>query len=220
MYNNSIEKRKSMQNEINLKLAVEFGFKQAEKGNNLECAMIEFQKLLTPVPALIQDSTEVKRCPHCNASMKMHWHALSKGLANTLVKFRKRVIELKRNKVHIKDEIAFTKSEFTNFQKLRYHGLVAKYIDPETKQHVAGYWLLTRRGNQFCKGLLAVPARVQTFRNKISDKAQELVKVSDVLSGADTPYWEEKDDFGYDFADVNDMESITFDMGGQGKLFN
>lgn len=160
------------------------------------------------------------KCPNCGASMKMHWHRLSKGLVTSLIKFRKQVIALQRNKVQIQKEGGFTKIEYNNFQKLRYHGLVAKYVNPENKQHEAGYWLLTKRGNQFCKNMLQVPVKVQTFRNKISDKASELVYLSDVLKGVDVPVWDKIDDFGYDFADITEMEEVKFDANGQGTMFN
>lgn len=158
------------------------------------------------------------KCPHCNANMIIHGHRISKGLSNALIKFRIQVLERNTNMIHLKNEVPLTKSEFTNFQKLRYHGLVAKYIDPVTKQHIAGYWLLTKRGNQFCKDQLSIPSIVYTFRNKIVDKHKVFVKLSEVLKGNDMPYWDVKEYFPFEFADIMDIEEVAFDMNGQGFL--
>lgn len=171
---------------------------------------------ITPV---IGENQKLKKCkcPYCGASMKAHWHRLSKGLANTLVSFRKKAI-VSNNKVHIKNDIELSKTAFNNFQKLRYHGLVTKWVNPETKEHEAGYWLLTRRGNLFCKNQLEVPAKVQTFRNKIYQKSLEKVFLSDILSQENMPYWDSIEKFDFEFADIYDIEEIKFDSNGQGLM--
>lgn len=167
-----------------------------------------------------QSEQVICKCPHCGASVKMYWHRLSPGLAKALIKFRLRVLALKRNKIHISTEVNFTKIEYANFQKLRYFGLVAKYKNPESKEHESGYWLLTKRGNLFCKNQLLVPMKVQTFRNKISDKSEETILLRTILKDTDLPIWDERDDFNYEFADIHEMEEIKFDINGQGMLFN
>jgi len=157
------------------------------------------------------------KCPHCGASMKMHWHRISKGLAQTLVKFREVVVHGgKFNKVHLTRDMNLTKNEYNNFQKLRYHGLVAKV--KENGNRVEGYWLLTKRGNLFCKNQLMIPQKVQTFRNKIEKKSEAFVNLEMVFKGVDMPTWDMRDDFDYDFADITDYEDVTFDKDGQGKM--
>ena len=158
------------------------------------------------------------KCPHCGANMIIHGHRISKGLSKTLLKFKESVIKHDRNMIHIKDEVSFTKSEFTNFQKLRYHGLVAKYLDPITKKHIAGYWLLTKRGNLFCKNMISLPVIVYTFRNKIVQKHEEKTNIMGIMQDDYLPYWDEKEDFPFEFADVMDIEEIQFDVNGQGLL--
>lgn len=166
-----------------------------------------------------ENNKKQAKCPHCNANMYVHGHRLSKGLVDSLIKFKTMVLELNENKVHIKDQLSLTKTAFNNFQKLRYHGLVAKYIDSETDEHLAGYWLLTKRGNQFLKNELSLPVVVYTFRNKIIDKHKDLVKLQDVLKDNSMPYWDEKSDFIVDYADLHDIEEMNFDSVGQGLLF-
>ena len=158
------------------------------------------------------------KCPHCGANMFIHGHRLSKGLTNSLIKFKEAVIRNQKNSVHLQTELALTKNQYNNFQKLRYHGLVAKCTDPETKERISGYWLLTKRGNEFLKDLIAVPHTVYTFRNKIVDKHPERVKMSDILKDNDLPVWDK--DFICDYADIHDIEEIKWDNNGQGLLFN
>jgi hypothetical protein len=163
--------------------------------------------------------SKAQKCPHCGASMAIHGHRLSKGLVNGLIKLKTEVIKRNRNMIHFKDEMSLTKSEFCNFQKLRYHGLIAKYIDPTTDEHLAGYWLLTKRGNQFCKNEIALPASVFTFRNKIVSRSEDKVKLSDVLKNTELPYWDEASAFKVGYADLMDIEDIKFDSNGQGLMF-
>ena len=167
----------------------------------------------------METENKITKCPCCKANLTMHWHRMSKGLANSLIKFKQEVIKRNRNKIHIKDEVLFTKSEYNNFQKLRYHGMVAKCIDPITKKHEAGYWLLTRRGNQFVKNQLSIPMSVQTFRNKIVKKHELGIYISHVLAGEVLPYWDEKSDFDFDYADITEFEEVKFDANGQTTLF-
>lgn len=165
------------------------------------------------------DKPVVSKCPHCGASMKMYWHRLNAGLVHALVKVYTRVVEKNENKVS-KKEIKLTHSEYGNFQKLRFHALIAKY--KENGQWVRGTWLLTHRGAQFLRGEIQIPRKVQTFRNKITAHDEEYVTVTDVIK--EQPYWDTAETYIHfaDIADVTDAEGkptpFTFDEKGQGKL--
>ena len=140
-------------------------------------------------------------CPHCGAKMQDYWQRLSPGLVNTLIKFRQAVLIKRENKVHVPKEVEFTKNEYKNFQKLRYHALVAKVKDKQGNR-VSAYWLITRRGNQFCKGEISIPEKVKTFRNKIIEYGENKVNIAQVVESV--PYWDQKDDF-MDFQDKNEL---------------
>lgn len=162
-------------------------------------------------------------CPHCGASMKKHWHRLSAGLATVLIKFRAAVIAHNHNDLHVPRDITLTKTEYNNFQKLRYHAMIAK-VKNNDGDHISGHWLLTKRGNQFCKNLISVPDNVQTFRNKISNKSNKPVTIYDVLKmkDGDSPYWDAIHNFAYELHDVPDSEIETdmlTDTHGNGILF-
>jgi hypothetical protein len=155
-------------------------------------------------------------CPCCGAKMTLHWHRLSKGLVQTLVKFKSKVLEKGENKVHI-SELEFNTTEFCNFQKLRYHAMIAKYKDKDGKR-VGGYWLLTRRGSQFCKGNISVPDKVATFRNIIRKKSTELIYIGSVLKDAKLPQWDSISTMQFDNYDVFDISEELWDINGQGIL--
>lgn len=149
-----------------------------------------------------------EKCPHCGANMKIWRQRLTPGLAYVLIKFRQTVISRNINKVNPAKNMNLTKTEYNNFQKLRYHALIAKHDNK-------GYWLLTRRGNQFVKGKVAIPESVYTFRNKIVKKSEGFVTIEQVIGS--TPYWDDNFEFEqYDLKEIN--EDYIFDREGQGKI--
>mgnify|MGYP003627574068 CR=1 FL=1 len=168
----------------------------------------------------MQEEKENCKCPHCGASMEKRPHRVSKGLVQSLVKFKVKVCELDRNSLHLQTDLDFTKSQFTNFQKLRYHGLIAKCYDKETKVRQSGYWLLTRRGNSFLKGEISIPIRVLTFRNRIVEKDENKVSVKHILSNDELPYWDTLEQFkSHEYEDVVDIEGAGSEDVRQLKMF-
>lgn len=120
-------------------------------------------------------------CPHCGASMKRWWHTLTPVLVECLIDIRAKVVEKNENKVHLQKDLFLTKNEYNNFQKLRYHALVAKY--KENGVHVPGYWLVTKRGADFLNGVIKVPMKVASYRNRVVAKSEDLVSITDIISG-------------------------------------
>lgn len=115
-------------------------------------------------------------CTHCGSKLRKYKSKLTLGLVDTLKIVAKEVIKRDVNDVHIKD-LNLTNSQFGNFNKLRYHALIAKVkIGGE---HMQGRWLVTRRGWAFLKGE-AVPEYVITFRNNVVDHAENLVTIYDI----------------------------------------
>ncbi len=160
----------------------------------------------------MQNSIDSKKksckCPNCGSNMIMRWERLSKGLILSLVEMRKAVIALNRNKIHLQKDLSLTKNSFANFQKLRYHGLIAKYTNSETKQNEAGYWLLTKRGNLFCKNEVEISSRVLVFRNKIVERSDKKISMVDVYKNNELPFWDEKTNFEFEFKDISDVEDV------------
>lgn len=141
---------------------------------------------------------EEKFCETCGARLMSHWERLTPGLVRSLVKFKAAIYTQNRNRIHYKRETTLNHSELSNFQKLRFHALVAKVYDAKGNREY-GYWLLTRRGNQFLKGEIAVPRRVRIFRNEVKEHDENRVMIGDVLkSAASLPYFETRETLEYE----------------------
>jgi hypothetical protein len=136
-------------------------------------------------------------CPCCNTKLSARWELLSKGLAETLAQFREAVISKGENKIHLQSDLRLSKNQYNNFQKLRYHGLVAK-------TDISGVWLLTRRGNRFLRGEIEIPKGVLVSRNKIQAMRRDKIKLLDLCSSE--PYWFKKEDFTYELLDTTDYD--------------
>jgi hypothetical protein len=137
---------------------------------------------------------KVDKCPFCEASLKEYWHKLTPMLVGSLVKMKQEIIKKGENKVHLQNDLLLSKTEYNNFQKLRFHGLIAHCKDKDGGRD-SGSWLLTSRGNDFVKGELAVPSRVRTFRNTVIDHDSKNVYIRDVIGS--TPYLEERENIKY-----------------------
>lgn len=119
-----------------------------------------------------------EHCSHCGASLKKYWHRLTPGLINTLVKVYVG-ISSKGENVITKDELDLTHSEYGNFQKLRFHALIAKHkVDGKWNRRD---WLITRRGVEFLKDQIKIPYRVQTFRNKVVAHDAKKIGISEAM---------------------------------------
>lgn len=158
---------------------------------------------------------EVHVCPMCGRTTKKYWQRLSPGLVHALVKFYAVVCAKGMNCVHVSTEVNLTKTEYNNFQKLRYHGLVYHYkTNGQTKD---GYWLITHRGAQFLHGEIQIPARVLTYNNEVVEHDSRLVMVKDVIG--ETPYFDDIDTIEYEPGSVDVSENIIqFDRSGQGFI--
>jgi len=178
------------------------------------------------------ENQEIALCPCCGAKLSGRWENISKGLVKNLIRFREQVLEKRENKIHLLKDLNLTHSQYNNFQKLRYHGLIAHVIDKQTKKDESGYWLLTKRGNLFIKNEISIPKKVFIFRNKIQERGKDLVSVHDILRDKNNePYWYKKHDYEYQiaFLDILDAEEANYSLntntngksGGdiQGKLF-
>lgn len=68
---------------------------------------------------------------------------------------------------------------FNNFQKLRYHGLVTPVLD-SNKRRMKGRWLITRNGWDFLRGNRSLPDWVLVKENRITEKSEHLIAISEV----------------------------------------
>lgn len=114
-------------------------------------------------------------CNHCGAKVVEYKHSLSKGLLRGLFK----LAQNGGGPINIRT-IGMTVDQLTNFQKLRYWGLVAK-SDPENPK--GGDWNITSLGWEFIKGQIRVNKSVWSFRGSFVRFDGELVSFEGVTDG-------------------------------------
>ena len=131
------------------------------------------------------------RCPTCGANMEAFWHSISPGLTKVLIKAYVYVSAHGEN-VFNPHDINLSNYEYSNYQKLRFHGLIARY--KQDGKVIKGKWLITSRGGDYLKGQLLVPAKVKTLRNKVIDHSPEMVSIGEVMRKEE--YWQK--DFNFD----------------------
>lgn len=70
-------------------------------------------------------------------------------------------------------------NQYTNWQKLRYHGLVhhVRHANGQTKR---GHWLITRNGWGFLRGEVQLPSYVLVRDNGIVSRSDMLIGVRDI----------------------------------------
>jgi len=106
-------------------------------------------------------------CEHCGAPMYKYWHNLNRPLCRAL-------FELYKNggRAHIA-KIGLTHNQINNFTKLQHWRFVVKIG--------GGEWEITETGRDFCRNVLQVPFKVQTYRGELVETGRALVKLEDVM---------------------------------------
>lgn len=113
-----------------------------------------------------------KTCANCGANMKAFWHTVNSGLVGIMIKAITFIRDNGKNEFHLQDDLHLSVNEFSNFTKLRFHGLVAHVKDK------SGYWLITKRGGEFLRGEISIPKQVKTFRNRVIDHSPDTVNIT------------------------------------------
>lgn len=117
-------------------------------------------------------------CEHCGAKIVRYWHRLNKPLVSAMIK-----IYLKAGLNPVKISEFLGHNQVCNFQKLKYWEFVRKAQDSDGEEGKGGMWKLTSRAEQFIKGYLQVPQKVQTYRGSPTDCSTEFIGVGDVVEG-------------------------------------
>jgi hypothetical protein len=95
-----------------------------------------------------------KKCPHCDAKMVEYRHVFNKGLAHGLYE----LFFAGGGPVSLRS-LRITRTQWTNFQKLRYWGLA-------NRTRVDGEWILTDKGHTFITQGTAIQKWVWTYRGE------------------------------------------------------
>jgi hypothetical protein len=108
-------------------------------------------------------------CSHCGQKLPVaHKHTMTKGLVSCLWKLFYAGGPARLS------EIGLSTTEFANFQKLHYFGLIA---------HAAGsraHWILTNDGADFLRNQLSVPNAVWTKNGKVVERSTKRVFIIQV----------------------------------------
>lgn len=115
-----------------------------------------------------------QRCPTCHQPIMKHRHVMSFALANILLKAAQKVDPFKP--FHLQKDLALTKNEYANFQKLRYWGLAMKAKD-RFGARIPGCWYLTDITTKFLTGG-SICKWVMTFNNQVIERADEVITIN------------------------------------------
>ena len=107
-------------------------------------------------------------CECCGAKMVEYKHNFNAHLAEGLYR-----LYCAKAPINLQD-LNLTKSQWTNFQKLRYWGLVAK------TENMPGVWQMTERGINFIELATAIPRHVWTYRGEPIRFEQDVCRFKDV----------------------------------------
>ena len=135
-------------------------------------------------------------------SPKEYKNRLSKGLVNSLLKFKDSVMLHKCNCIHLRNDLSLTKCEYNNFSKIKSHNLVKMVADK------SGYWELTKLGYDFCCNKIEVPDYVITLDNEVILKSEILVKIENIIYDMDSKYWDDLSDYRIPFEGTEEQLSI------------
>jgi len=124
------------------------------------------------------------KCEHCGQEIKQAYkEVLSKHKLTMLQRAARYIMERRVNDYDLHDMI-HEHNDYTNFQKLRFHGLVHHVTDKNGRK-VRGHWLITRNGWAFLRGELQLPKFVLVKNNGVVTRSEETISVRDVYRGSE-----------------------------------
>ena len=132
--------------------------------------------------------------PHgCKATTKDYQHQLNVVLVNGLSKLYRYHLAHGWSPVNVRHDLDMTFSEWENFQKLRYFGLVEKSYDEDGKR-IRANWKITDKGVRFVRNKGWCYPKVWTWRGdpiefegdpiSIKEAFKEIWEAEDYAAGA------------------------------------
>ena len=135
--------------------------------------------------------TGKSRCRHCNALIVTYKHMLTPGLVGALIRFA----EHGSGPVNL-GNTDLSRSQLSNFQKLRYFRLVTK-VGPGTH---SGIWEITEFGRKFLAGEALVSRYIKTFRGNTTKRSKFKTTIHNIHH---EPYYMKHEDY------VMESEGVT-----------
>lgn len=128
-----------------------------------------------------------KTCPTCGQHIRQtHKEVLNKHKLVMLKDAARYVVEHNTNDFKNRDvgSGGGDVSNYNNFQKLRYHALIAHVTINGVRQR--NRWLITRQGWAFLRGDVQLPKWILVRDNHVlDDRSKELIGVKDVYRGSE-----------------------------------
>lgn len=119
----------------------------------------------------------MKECAECGAKMVKYRHSLNRGLVESLFKLWTKAKALEP--IALKS-LNLTRTQWDNFQKLRYWGLVEQSY--AKGKRLRGFWQLTPFGAQFIELGIGVCHTVVTYRGDVVDFEGPIVTCNEKLT--------------------------------------
>ena len=121
-------------------------------------------------------------CPHCHQPVMKNKQMLTRALGDILLtaacKFRA------GEPFHLQRDLNLTKSQYNNFQKLRYWGLVKKTF--LLGKRAGGFWELTGLTGAFIHGK-PLPRVKWTFNNEVVGAGEEMTTLELMVGSFEAP---------------------------------
>jgi|GEM_PF-626464 len=113
---------------------------------------------------------EFDDCPICQQKMPVEY---KHSLTTIMIRGLSHLFQATGRRANLQ-KLLENKSEYTNFQKLRYFGLAMPADDD------SGDWFMTLRGFEFMTGQRKVPKFVWTKKAKVIRFSNEMVSIDDI----------------------------------------
>ena len=128
-------------------------------------------------------------CPHCHQAIMKNAQIFSKALGEILLTAACKYPA--NTPFHLQRDLTLTKSQYNNFQKLRYWGLVKKSYDGDGKR-LGGFWELTGLAGAFINGK-PIRKTKWTFNNEVVSASEEMIYLDEAVGSFDVPeQWAER----------------------------
>lgn len=170
-----------------------------------------------------------KRCPNCDASMAIYEHKIDTLDALLLLGMGKIVGKRMKdgmpfteaNKVHLQSTLNTyysvpSRSTWCSKLGLITHATRKRKDGKRLRDQKAG-WCITERGFAFLAGK-PIPSRVQTFRNKITERFEDVVTIAQVTQASDIHTPEGRELAGYTDYPFEKLEHYSIAGFAQGQL--
>lgn len=115
----------------------------------------------------------MSKCPTCGTSLRVYRHKMNAGLMRGFKEL------MRVGGVAKLSELKLSSIDFTNFQKLKYFGIVQKEF---LNGAATSRWCVTEKGQEFFHGVASIPSWVETFQNQVVKESEQTIFIFEKLA--------------------------------------